>query len=440
MKLYFFRSAPSEHVKEFREYYLPLNLKNMRILAIVMLSISVTVLASNAILKYDKYVWGAAYYRVAYITYCISSVFALSVEYLLRKKTLDRVGLYRQLLSVIYAFVFAITCLLMSVAVQGNPVNNMTMYLLGLILVAVLWVLELREALMLILLIELIFLTGLSLLSLTPQQLILNQTGSLFILLFFFILSRLHYSFRLNHFVQLRQIEAQKAALEEANKAKTSILGIVAHDLRTPYASIEMLIKLMQKKMLPADREATAYEMILKSCENAKSIINDLLVTARYEQEAPQFQKTDLNEFVDEVTAMWQMQLKPGRQLKFSKADFPVYVNLDPERFKRVLDNIISNAAKFTAENGQIRISLIEQANKATLQIADNGIGIPNKLLPHLFDSFTKASRKGINGENSVGLGLSITRKLVQQHGGQIEVDSEENNGTTFRIELPLSN
>ncbi|WP_242927166.1 sensor histidine kinase [Pontibacter vulgaris] len=440
MKFYFFRSAPEDYIEGFRIYSLPQNLKNMRLVAYVMLGISFIVLASNAILKYDKYVWGAAYYRVAYISYLISSGFALSADYFLRKKIVNGRFLYQRLLHLIYGFTFAITCLLMSVAVQGNPVNNMTMYLLGLILVAVLWILELREALLLVLLTELIFVVGLSYLSLTPQQLILNQTGSVFILLFFFILSRLHYSFRLNHYMQLKQIEEQKSALEAANKAKTSILGIVAHDLRSPYASIEMLIKLIQKKMLSAEREETAYELILKSCTDAKSTINDLLEMARYEQETPLLHHTNINDFLEEVSIPWQMQLKNSRQFQLHLAEMPVYVNIDPDRFKRVLDNIISNAVKFTNENGLIRIELEKSDSRVSLQISDNGIGIPDHLKPHLFESFSKASRKGIKGEHSVGLGLSIVKALVQQHGGEIEIDSSENVGTTFRIHLPANN
>jgi signal transduction histidine kinase len=131
------------------------------------------------------------------------------------------------------------------------------------------------------------------------------------------------------------------------------------------------------------------------------------------------------------------MQLKDTRQICFTKTPQPVYAALNKERFNRVIDNLVSNAVKFTPQNGQINLELFPQNGQLQLQISDNGIGIPQNLQPFLFERFTKARRTGLQGEESTGLGLSITQQLVQKHGGSIVVKSSEKQGTAFQITLP---
>lgn len=256
MKLYFYRSAPEAYTKAFSRYYLPQNLKALRLLSRVWLLIALLVLASDFVFQYAAHYSGAAFYRVAYYSYAVSGAAVWFLDrWLGGEETEQNHRLYR-LLCLGYAFVFAVTCLLMSVAVQGSPVNNMTMYLLGLSLVATLFVLELREVLVLATLVELTFVVGVAFLDLPLERVIMNQTGSLFLILFFFLISRLNYSFRVNHFMQLRLIEAKNEELNALNKAKTDILGIVAHDLRGPFGNIEMMAKMLQKNTLPAEQQA----------------------------------------------------------------------------------------------------------------------------------------------------------------------------------------
>ncbi|MEJ8802737.1 sensor histidine kinase [Pontibacter sp. H249] len=442
MQLYLFRSAPAANASAFSDSYQPHNLKCTRMMAFIWLFISLTVLGSNSIFNYADKFPGAALFRVAYISYALTASVSLLSIYLLLKKGLPKAHPYFRYINLGYSFMFAITCLLMSVANQGNPINNMTMYLMGIILVALLWVLELKETITLMILVGLTFAIGVLFLDLSDAQFIANQTGSIFILIFFFLLSRLNYTFRVNHFMQLVQIEEKNAALEEISKAKSKILGVVAHDLRGPFSNIEMLVKLMKLKELNSEEKAKYLSMIEKSCQNSKAIINDLLDMAKAEQGRDHYpmEKTDLSVFVEQQYQEWKEQLNDNRNLTFSAVSAPVYASINSDKFKRVLDNLLSNAVKFTKENGSISINLSRKDNQILLQISDDGIGIPQDLKPHLFNAFSQAGRHGLRGEKSVGLGLNIVQKLVEQHNGIITVESDEHTGTTFNLMLPALN
>ena len=183
----------------------------------VWLAIALLVLASNYVVDFAHRFQGAAFYRVAYSLFLTAGLSVFLFDRWLRTKPAERVNAYYRYLYLAYAFVFAVTCLLMSVAVQGSPINNMTMYLLGLSLIAVLFVLELKELLLLATAVELTFAGGVMLLDLPVERIIMNHTGSLFLILFFYFISRLNYSFRYNHFLQLRLIEQKNAELETKN-------------------------------------------------------------------------------------------------------------------------------------------------------------------------------------------------------------------------------
>ncbi|TPE46170.1 sensor histidine kinase [Pontibacter mangrovi] len=440
MRLYFYHSAPKKYRAGFQLYILPSNVKSLHLLSRLWFVIAMLVLGSDMVFNYSVYFKGAALYRIAYLSYAIAGALVFAIARLLRKWPIEERPLVYRWLYLSYAYIFAVTCLLMSVAVQGNPMNNMTMYLFGLALVASLFVLDLAELLGLAVLVELSFAIGVSFLDLPTDRLIMNQTGSLFLVLFFFLISRLNYSFRLNHYLQLQEIAQKNKELEALSSEKSNILGIVAHDLRGPYANIEAMTKMLQSRPFPEEQQQRFYDMILKSCRSGSNIIAELLEVAKLEGEKNcELVPTELNAFLVEVEREWQIRLKGSRQLLLQKADEHVIVKLDAEKLKRVLDNLLSNAVKFTSENGNIRLSLSKQDRKVLLHVADDGIGIPDDMKPYLFEPFSKAGRKGMRGEQSVGLGLSITRKLVELQHGKIEVESLANHGATFRIAFPAA-
>jgi two-component system sensor histidine kinase VicK len=116
-----------------------------------------------------------------------------------------------------------------------------------------------------------------------------------------------------------------------------------------------------------------------------------------------------------------------------------VLVHINTDKFNRVLDNLISNALKFSKEKDKLDLILGTTGGYAVLQVQDHGLGIPKDMLPHIFERFTKAGRQGLKGETSTGLGLSIVKQIIEKHGGKISVDSEEGKGSTFTIKLPVA-
>src|SRR5206468_1907545 len=114
-----------------------------------------------------------------------------------------------------------------------------------------------------------------------------------------------------------------------------------------------------------------------------------------------------------------------------------LFMHLDSLKFMQVINNLISNAIKFTPDNGVIEIEIQDLNQHALIVVRDNGIGIPADMHPYLFDKFTRARRAGLRGEEPVGLGMSIIKTIVELHKGKIWFTSKENEGSSFYIEMP---
>lgn len=125
------------------------------------------------------------------------------------------------------------------------------------------------------------------------------------------------------------------------------------------------------------------------------------------------------------------------RTFNFSASSDIILLDIDEAKLLQAVNNLISNALKFTQENGTIDISLKEEEKTILLTIADDGIGIPKKHHGILFERFTSARRPGLRGEASNGLGVTITKTIIEWHHGEIWFESQENVGTTFYIRIP---
>jgi len=132
-----------------------------------------------------------------------------------------------------------------------------------------------------------------------------------------------------------------------------------------------------------------------------------------------------------------QTQELTGKIFHFQTNADTIFLELDDTKFMQVINNLISNAIKFTPDGGEITVTLAEKEDSVQIKVQDNGIGIPEKYHGILFDKFTKARRTGIKGEPSIGLGMSIIKTIVEWHRGKIWFESEENKGTIFYIEIP---
>lgn len=381
-------------------------------------------------------------YDVSITAHLIATPFFIVLSSVLRRrfKKSTKYLLAGQVLTILFALYLISAGMIASFLGMHNPRNTITFYMTMLMLTGIFYVFEYYETLLIAVITTVIFTAMLPNYLQEPRELLLNQFASGVLMLAFFSLSRYVFSYRANHFIQLKTINEKSAEIEVANHVKDEILGIVAHDLRNPLAAIESITSLMQLDEHLDEEGMDNVLMIKASCERAKLIINDLLEVARNDMDSEfEVSKTDLNRFLFHITEEWLNNKTTPAKIVYHGTKQPVYVWINKEKIRRVMDNLISNAVKFSGHDNHIEISLRHANGFAFIDVKDFGVGIPNDLLPNVFDRFSKASRKGLHGEESIGLGLSIVKQIVTKHGGEVKVKSVEKKGTTFTISLHQS-
>jgi hypothetical protein len=232
--------------------------------------------------------------------------------------------------------------------------------------------------------------------------------------------------------------------LVELNQLKSKFLGIAAHDLRSPIAIVESYVQLFLGDYLGEvpDAQRDILQRMDKSCQTMLSLIDDLLdVTAieagRLELET---REVDLAAFLQECHATHAMLAK-AKSIELAldlEPDLPGVV-MDPDRINQVLNNLITNAIKYSFPNTVITLRARAMGCEAAIAVQDQGQGIPESELPKMFTDFGRTSVRPTGGEKSIGLGLAIVKRMVEAHGGRICVESQVGVGSTFTFTLPLS-
>jgi two-component system OmpR family sensor kinase len=231
--------------------------------------------------------------------------------------------------------------------------------------------------------------------------------------------------------------------LEGALRAQRQFVADASHELRTPLTALGGLLEML---LLGADRgdPATAQRALRsahREIERLSRLVNDLLTLSRLDaRPAPDRRPTDLAALAAEVGE--QTRLLAGEREVMCRTDGPLPVTGDPDRLKQVLLNLTGNAVAFTGETGRIELRAARRGDRARVEVADDGAGIPPEDLPHLFERFYRGdksrARQRADGGGS-GLGLAIARAIVEAHGGTIAVRSAPGRGTSFTVELPLA-
>lgn len=262
---------------------------------------------------------------------------------------------------------------------------------------------------------------------------------SSFITIAGYLSNTLLYNNFIERIVQKETIRLQNISLIQSNEAKDGILKIVAHDLRTPVANIDQLIELLYHSSTSEEERSEFLKLIRQSCVQAYRIIEDILDIMGNNKTVLRKSVTNLTQLIEKEIKLHNKTIsqKP-LHLHYTAPSEPVLAEVDSSKIERAIDNIITNAIKFTPKNGNLEIFLGRQNGTAKIEIKDSGIGIPEEMLPHVFEPFTRAGRLGLQGEKTLGLGLSIVKNIIDQHQGVISVTSKQNVGTTFSISLPV--
>lgn len=242
---------------------------------------------------------------------------------------------------------------------------------------------------------------------------------------------------KLNLRIQQKGIDLQKAfsSLEQSHAENTRIMRIVAHDLKNPMSAIQNVVhSLLQKEKLESQREM--FIAIQSCCNDSMSLIKDLLEEKKDQRKEKEH--VEISELLQNCVQLLQSKADEKKQKLNFRADH-VEMIISRQKIWRVMSNLISNAIKFSPIRSVIDIKLEKNTDKILLSVSDRGIGIPENLKTKIFEMSDEAVRPGTEGEKSYGLGLSISKKIVEEYNGKLWFESKESEGSVFYVELPVS-
>ena len=247
------------------------------------------------------------------------------------------------------------------------------------------------------------------------------------------------------------QLTASNAELNEANarlreiaEAREEFLALTTHDLRSPLTVISGVISFFTSGRLGelSPEQKNMVGMMERNTQNLIELVNDLLDAAKLESGSLQLElaPTDVRALIHEICE----PLEPLAREKGITLTEDVPAKLPPVRadrakLRRVIVNLLSNALKFTPKGGRVTVRVEESGAGVRVSVADTGIGIAAADIPLLFDKYEQARHRATRGEKGTGLGLYITRQLVELHGGRIHVESEVGHGSTFSFTIPMA-
>jgi hypothetical protein len=236
-----------------------------------------------------------------------------------------------------------------------------------------------------------------------------------------------------------RLMRKQNAMLREADRLKSELLSVVSHDLRTPLTSVIGYLELLgDEEAGPLSAEQESYlAAVRRGADRLLALVNDLLFIARADAGKLELDlaDTDLAELArDAVHALLPKAADSSIRLGLL-AEEPAQARVDRARITELLENLLSNALKFTPAGGSVDVRVAPQKGAVVLEVADTGIGISSDDQRHLFERFFRSKRT--QAAPGVGLGLAIVKAIAQAHGGRVTVESCEHAGATFRVSLP---
>lgn len=242
-----------------------------------------------------------------------------------------------------------------------------------------------------------------------------------------------------------QELQSANQKLKELDDQKDEFISIAAHDLNTPIATIEgYLSMVLDEKIVPVDNPKTK-EYLMRVYEGSKrlaALVADLLNVSRIEQGRLIIERESLQleELVEKIVKEWEIKARDQRLgLIYEKPSSPLpKIYADPDRLSQVVTNLVSNAIKYSLK-GEIKVRLAQKENNIVLEVTDEGMGISKEDLPHLFEKFYRVSNHTTKGIAGTGLGLFISKGIVELHGGKISVESEKGKGSTFKVELPIA-
>lgn len=239
--------------------------------------------------------------------------------------------------------------------------------------------------------------------------------------------------------IDITHVVASIESMHKYANKKDSVLYMLSHDLRGPLNMAKSVIGLMDNEV--SDQGILKKIQYIKSIiQQAIDLINNLINREFMETAEVVLVKKrvdivqKLTEYIEECRRSADLA---HRTFSLTCSSDKIFIELDISKFMQVVNNLISNSMKFTRPGGSISIDVLEEQTYLRFKFSDDGIGIPEEHLTIIFEKFTDARRPGLNGEPTLGLGLSIVKTIIEWHSGKIWCESEEGKGTVFYIDLP---
>jgi len=231
--------------------------------------------------------------------------------------------------------------------------------------------------------------------------------------------------------------------VRQANRAKSEFVSFVAHELRTPMTSIRGYADMLARQMVGdlSPQQVEFVQTISSNVERMQVLVADLQDAARIEtgQLRLEARPTSLAEVLEEALKATRGQIEERSQnLSLDVPDDVPQISADPARLTQVLINLLSNACKYTPEKGSIIVKAWTKGDFVHCAVTDNGIGMSKEDLEQLFSKFFRSENPKVREMPGTGLGLNITRSLVELQGGEMNVESELEKGTTFSFTMPV--
>lgn len=235
-----------------------------------------------------------------------------------------------------------------------------------------------------------------------------------------------------------RTFDDMADAIEADRQMERRLTADVAHELRTPLQAIQATVEAMQDGVLPADEERLG--VVRDETVRLARLADGILELTRLERGTLPFdvRRIDIAEpvrsAVDAIEALVE-----SRELSLS-VDIAegVFVNADPDRIQQAVGNLLSNAARYTPPDGRVTVAVRREQDQAVIEVSDTGVGIADEDLPRVFSRFWRADSARATATGGIGIGLAVTKEIVERHGGMIGAESREGHGTRFTIKLPL--